>query len=31
MEVSVFELLAAAREIQWTDNVDVDGIMCGKR
>lgn len=31
MEVSVFELLAAAREIQGTDYVDGDGIMCGKR
>ena len=31
MEVSVFELLAAAREIQGTDYVEGDGIMCGKR
>ncbi len=31
MELSVFELLAAAREIQGTDYVDGDGIMCGKR
>ena len=31
MEVSVFELLAAAREIQGIDYVDGDGIMCGKR
>ena len=31
IEISIFELLAAAREIQGTDYVDGDGIMCGKR
>ena len=31
MEVSVLELLAAAREIQGTDYVEGDGIMCEKR
>lgn len=30
MEVSVFERLAAAREIQGTDYVDGDGAMCGR-
>jgi hypothetical protein len=31
MEVSVLELLAAAREIQGTDYVEGDRIMCEKR